>query len=250
MKKQLIGIGALIFCIACQQDSKEKAATEAIVEEVEMISEETQTQDEWITLFDGSNMDAWRGYRMTTVPDAWTIEDETLQFTPSDEGGKNLITKETFTDFVLSLEWKISEGGNSGIFWGVYEAPGFREAYETGPEIQVLDNERHPDANVAHGTHKAGSLYDMIKPEDDLIQPAGMWNSVTLTVNHAKNEGKVMLNGKEAYTFPVHGDAWDTMVANSKFADWKGFGKYKEGHIGLQDHGDKVWYRNIKIKRL
>ncbi|WP_379952845.1 DUF1080 domain-containing protein [Dokdonia sp. R78006] len=203
-----------------------------------------------VVLFDGSNLNAWKGYGTDGMHDNWTIEDGAMAFTPGEEGGKNIITKNTYKNFELNLEWKVSEGGNSGIFWGVKESTEFKEAYETGPEIQVLDDERHPDAKVANGTHKAGSLYDMIKPADGMINPAGEWNKVTLYINHDSNLGKVSLNDKEAYTFPVNGEEWDAMVAKTKFADWKGFGKYQEGHIGLQDHGDKVWYRNITIKEL
>ena len=173
-----------------------------------------------------------------------------MKFTPGKEGGKNIITKGTYTNFVLSLEWKVSEAGNSGIFWGVHEDEKFREAYMTGPEIQVLDNERHPDAKVAQGTHKAGSLYDMIACPDEHVNPAGEWNLCVLEINQDANVGKVSMNGTEVMTFPLHGEEWDKMVANSKFKDWEGFGKYRTGHIGLQDHSDVVWYRNIKIKTL
>jgi len=244
MKKTIYIAAVALLAIACKNEEKKTP------EAVEDKTQEMAMTDETTVLFDGSNFDAWKGYGIEGMHDNWTIEDGAMAFTPGDEGGKNIITKDTYKNFVLNLEWKISEGGNSGIFWGVKESPEFGEAYETGPEIQVLDDARHPDAKVANGTHKAGSLYDMIKPEDGMIHPAGEWNAVELTINHDENMGKVSLNGKEAYTFPVHGDEWDAMVAKSKFATWKGFGKYQEGHIGLQDHSDKVWYRNIKIQSL
>lgn len=207
-------------------------------------------ENEWEILFDGTSYDKWRGYQSDSIYAEWTIEDGAMAFIPGEEGGKNIITKEKYTDFILSLDWKVSEGGNSGIFWSVFEDPKFKEAYETGPEIQVLDNEKHPDSNVAGGTHKAGSLYDMIACPDEHVNPAGAWNTCILEVNHTTNMGKVTMNGTEVMTFPVHGEAWDNMVSKSKFKDWKGFGKYRTGHIGLQDHSDKVWFRNIKIKKL
>ena len=141
---------------------------------------------------------------------------------------------------MLSLEWKIAEGGNSGIFWGVYEDPKFSEAYQTGPEIQVLDDERHPDAKQGNGTHVSGSLYDMIGPSEKVVNPAGEWNLCEISINHNTNQGSVNLNGVNIVNFPVHGEGWDALVANSKFKDWEGFGAYPTGHIGLQDHGDKV----------
>ncbi len=173
-----------------------------------------------------------------------------MAFTPGKEGGKNIITKDKYTNFILSLEWKISERGNSGVFWGIFEDEAFPEAYQTGPEIQVLDNERHPDANANPKYHQAGALYDMVQPAYDVCNPAGEWNTYIIKVDHNSNSGEVTLNGKVIVEFPVHGAAWDAMVAKSKFKDWKGFGKYQTGHIGLQDHRDKVWYRNIKIKKL
>ena len=224
--------------MGCKQDKKEV-----------MKEDSSNNESEWTVLFDGLSFDNWRGYLSEDMHAEWTLEDGTMAFTPGGRG-KNIISKQKFTNFVLSLEWKISEGGNSGIFWGVHEDEKFSEAYHTGPEIQVLDNAKHPDALVAEGTHKAGSLYDMIACPDALVNPAGEWNHCVLEINHETNQGKVIMNGKEVMTFPVHGEAWDAMVENSKFKGWEGFGKYQTGHIGLQDHGDKVWYRNIKIKAL
>ncbi len=213
-------------------------------------SELPDQNPDWQVLFDGSNFDAWRGYNSETMPEEWSIEDWAMVFTPGETHGHNIITKEKYNSFILSLEWKISEGGNSGIFYGVYEDTLFHEAYQTGPEIQVIDNERHPDAKVANGTHSAGSLYDMIAPSQNVVHPAGEWNECILEVNHITNQGSVTLNGVKIVEFPVEGDAWNSMVENSKFKGWQGFGAYSNGHIGLQDHGDKVWYRNIKIKVL
>ncbi|WP_299216828.1 DUF1080 domain-containing protein [uncultured Dokdonia sp.] len=247
MKRTIYVVAVAIFALSCKEKEVSQSATPTQKEIGTPTQETTQTTT---VLFDGSNFDAWKGYGINEMHEEWTIDGDAMMFTPSDEGGKNIITKDAYKNFILELEWKISEGGNSGIFWGVHESPEFKEAYETGPEIQVLDDARHPDAKVANGTHKAGSLYDMIKPEDGMIHPAGEWNRVKLMINHDTNIGKLYLNGKDAFTFPVHGEAWDAMVAGSKFADWKGFGKYPEGHIGLQDHGDKVWYRNIKIKEI
>ena len=210
----------------------------------------SSSSGDWEWLFDGASMEHWRGYLSDEMYPEWTIEDGAMAFTPGSKGGKNIISKNQYTNFILSLEWKISEGGNSGIFWGVHEDASFPEAYQTGPEIQVLDNERHPDAKVGGGTHTAGALYDLIAPSADVTKPAGQWNLCVLEVNHKANRGKVSLNGTELFTFPVHGSEWDQMVATSKFKAWEGFGKFQTGHIGLQDHSDKVWYRNIKIKKL
>jgi hypothetical protein len=246
MKKILFILLAVCVFTACKNE-KTKESTE------NNKADATTTMDkenDWIVLFDGTSFDNWRGYLTDSMYNEWTIEDKAMVFTPSDKGGKNIISKQKFTNFILSLEWKISEGGNSGIFWGVFEDEKFPEAYQTGPEIQVLDNALHADAKVANGTHKAGSLYDMIACPDENVNPAGEWNLCVLEINHKTNQGIVSMNGTQVITFPVHGEKWNEMIKNSKFNGWEGFGVYKTGHIGLQDHSDKVWYRNIKIKEL
>jgi len=243
MKHIIAIVFLVVLLVSCKETPKSTGSSE-----VEDLKKEVVSN--WTVLFDGSSLEHWRGYLKEDMHDEWTIEDGAMAFTPGEKGGKNIISKKKYTNFVLSLEWKMSEGGNSGIFWSVFEDEKFNEAYQTGPEIQVLDNARHPDAKVAGGTHKAGSLYDMIACPDEFVNPAGQWNLCVLEVNHKTNHGSVSMNGKEVLTFPVHGEEWDNMVANSKFKGWEGFGKYQTGHIGLQDHGDKVWFKNIKVKEL
>jgi hypothetical protein len=244
MNKFLI-LGLCLLTIVSCKENKQVEVEKEVVEVVE-----NENAKEWTILFDGTSLDNWRGYLSEEMYPEWTIEDGAMAFTPGKEGGKNIITKDTYTNFVLSLEWKISEAGNSGIFWGVHEDKKYAEAYMTGPEIQVLDNAKHPDSFVANGTHKAGSLYDMIRCDEKHINPAGEWNLCVIEINQDANLAKVHMNGTQVLSFPLHGEGWDEMVAKSKFKDWEGFGKYKTGHIGLQDHSDKVWYRNIKIKNL
>ena len=164
--------------------------------------------------------------------------------------GNNIVTDKEFTNFELSLEWKIVEGGNSGIFWGVKEGEGYETPYQTGPEIQVLDNERHPDSFNNPNFHQAGALYDMVQPSQDACKPAGEWNHVFISINYNTNKASVKLNDVEIVNFPLSGPEWDALVVNSKFKDWKDFAKFKTGKIGLQDHGDGVSYRNIKIREL
>ena len=243
---------ALIICLcslfACNQT--EKKSQEKVETQNTVSSKETPNKEGWTILFDGSSLDNWRGYLSENIYPEWTIQDDAMVFTPGKVGGKNIITKEKYTNFILSLEWKISEAGNSGIFWGVHEDEKFPEAYMTGPEIQVLDNEKHPDSFVGNGIHKAGSLYDLIGYPAEDIHPAGEWNLCVLEVNQTANMARVTMNEKTTISFSLHGVEWDKMVDNSKFKDWEGFGKYRTGHIGLQDHSDQVSYKNIKIKKL
>ena len=159
------------------------------------------------------------------------------------------MTEEKYESFELQVEWKISEGGNSGILWGVQEIDKYDEPYYTGPEIQILDNKRHPDAK--NGLNRtAGALYDMVPPAKDVTKPAGEWNSEVIHIDYEENKGWVKLNGVKVTQFPVNGEEWKNMVKNSKFSKWKDFGTKQKGYIALQDHDDKVWFRNIRIKEL
>jgi len=245
---RIIIIFSLCLFVGCNQAEK-KIKNNEVNQQIASSNPSENTND-WTILFDGSSFDHWRWYLSDEMFPEWAIVDSAMVFTPGKEEGKNIISRKKYTNFILSLEWKISEVGNSGIFWGVYEDKRFSEAYMTGPEIQVLDNERHPDSFVGNGIHKAGSLYDMIGYPDEHINPAGKWNKCVLEIDHKKNIGTVTMNGKASISFPLSGEKWDAMVANSKFKDWEGFGKYHSGHIGLQDHSDKVWFKNIKIKEI
>lgn len=242
MKPLFYLLFAISLLISCKQEKKDTTIKNEDVK--------TVVKEEWITLFDGTSLNNWRGYLSDSIYSEWSIEDGTMVFTPGKEGDKNIISKEKFTNFILSLEWKISEGGNSGIFWSIYEDEKYPKPYETGLEIQVLDNQRHPDAKANPKYHQAGALYDLVQPKVDVCKPAGEWNLCVIKIDHNSNQGSASLNGQVVVEFPLHGEDWDKLVANSKFKNWEGFGKYKTGHIGLQDHGDKVWYRNIKIKKL
>lgn len=246
MKKLLVSATCLLAMMSCKQEKKETVNV-TVVEEVEVV------ENEWEVLFDGTSLDQWKEFKTDGVSDAWKIEGDALVYTPPAEGEEqknhDLVTRKEYTDFVLTLDWKISEAGNSGVFWGVSEDEKFGTGYQTGPEIQILDNDKHPDAK-AGTTHQASALYDMVAPAKDATKPVGEWNTMVITVNHKEHKGSVTLNGEEMVTFPVANDEWDAMVAKSKFAGWDGFGKYTTGKIGLQDHHNVVSFRNIKIKQL
>ena len=249
MKKySLLLIAFALIATSCKEEKKEQTTEESAMTE----TSEMQQDSEWISLFNGENLDGWHAYNKDSISDQWKVENETIVFTPAEgrSGTENLISDEAFTDFELSIDWKISEGGNSGILWAVEEMDKYDEPYYTGPEIQVLDNELHPDAKVNGKLHQAGALYDMVEPSQDVANPAEQWNTTVLKIDHKNNEGTVTLNGTQIVEFPVEGDEWKAMVAKSKFADWEDFGKAKTGHIGLQDHGNQVSYKNIKLRKL
>ncbi|MHA7864801.1 3-keto-disaccharide hydrolase [Flagellimonas marinaquae] len=248
MRKTLLFV-ALAVAFACKDKPKENQ--EEVQEEMTEVVEEKES--DWITLFDGESFDGWHMYNGEEVTEPWKLEDGAMVFYPPEErpegASYNLVSDKEFTDFVLTLDWKIAEGGNSGIFWAVKEDEKYGQPYITGPEIQVLDNERHPDAQ--NGDDRlAGALYDMVPPSKDVTNPAGEWNSVELMINHKTNEGHVILNGTKIVEFPAQVTGWDQLIADSKFADWEDFAAFTTGKIGLQDHGDMVAFRNIKIKEL
>lgn len=218
---------------------------------------ENKKEEDWESLFDGKTLDGWHRFNRNGVPSIWKVKDGRLTFDPADSPKgdyiHDIVTDKSYENFELSIEWNISEGGNSGVFWAVQEGESYNKPYSTGPEIQVLDNEHHPDAMANPKFHQAGALYDLVQPTMDVCKPAGEWNHVLLTINHNKNQGSVRLNGTKIIEFPLSGPKWNTLVSNSKFnddCDFKYFGKFTSGKIGLQDHGDKVSFKNIKIRKL
>ena len=250
MKKAII-LMILTLSFSCKEKAKEEAQEEKETPETAMEKE----SEEWTVLFDGTSWDGWHVYSGREIEEAWSLEDGAMLLNKTSEARKdgerfNMITDKEYTNFVLSIEWMVNSGANSGIMWGVVEDEKYPEPYVTGPEIQVLDNIAHPDATDK--SHQAGALYDMISPSEEAVKPVGEWNHYLITINHETNEGSVVLNGTKVTEFPVNGEAWDAMVADSKFATWEAFGKFKTGKIALQDHGEPIviGYRNIKIKEL
>jgi hypothetical protein len=213
----------------------------------------TMKKGKWETLFDGKSFANWHTFKKAgqsiTDTDKWVIADGAMHYTGG-RGGGDLVTDKEYGDFELEIDWKIAEKGNSGIIYHVSEDPKYPATYTTGPEMQVLDNERHPDAKAGkNGNRTAGSLYDMLPPMDlSAYKPAGEWNKAKLVIKDGK--ATHYLNGKKIVEYPTSGPEWDKMVADSKFKTWESFGKYQKGHIALQDHGDQVWYKNIRIREL
>lgn len=200
-------------------------------------------KSDWIVLFDGKSADAFRGYKRDSFPDkSWKVENGTLKTIP---GGEvvDLITKEKFESFDLLLDWRISPGGNSGVIYHVAES--FPQSYNTGPEMQVLDDSKHKDG--ANPKTSAGALYALIAPRAKVLKPVGEWNHARLLVcgNHVQH----WLNGKKIVEYDLGSQALNDLIAASKFKDMPGFAKEKSGHIALQNHHDEVWYRNIRVRR-
>jgi len=211
----------------------------------------------WISLFDGKTTNGWHAYGKTTVGNAWKIEDGALHLDAASKKGSqpaeggDIVTDEEFENFDLKLEWKISPKGNSGVIFYIHEDPAqYQTPWQTGPEMQVLDNgtptqKGHEDARLY--THRAGDLYDLLASKE-VVKPVGEWNEVEIVANNGKLD--FYMNGQHTLSTTMWDEQWKEMKAISKFKDMPGFGTYKKGKIGLQDHGNDVWFRNIKIKRL
>ncbi len=200
-----------------------------------------ESREGWKLLFDGRTFQGWRGYGKDHVPAAWKVQDGAMAFTAQGEGG-DLMTETEFADFEVSLQWKISAGGNSGIFFRVSEDRDW--SFQTGAEMQVLDNSAHADG--ADPKTSAGANYALHAPSSDVTRPVGEWNSVRIVArgDHVEH----WMNGVKLLEYKLWGPHWKELVRNSKFASMPGYGLNKKGHIVLQDHGDKVWYRDIKIR--
>ncbi|MDR0791673.1 MAG: DUF1080 domain-containing protein [Chitinophagaceae bacterium] len=209
----------------------------------------------WIKLSDGKTFTGWHTYGKTDVSSAWSIDNDGAFHltgrTPENKGtrhGGDLVTDEAYENFELSLEWKISKGGNSGIIFLVQDDRAkYQATYITGPEMQVLDNVDAEDNKLP--SHLAGALYDLIDAKTTSNpKPVGEWNKAEIKLLNGKLELK--LNGTVTASVTMWTDEWNQLVAKSKFATWADFAKFKSGHIALQDHGGDVWFRNIKIRKL
>ena len=245
----LLIVAFLAFSCSSQKKEDTVETTEAgnVLENSQNSLSSKEKNDGWILLFDGGDIEHWRGFKKDTVPAAWTIEDGAIVL--SGKGGGDIITRDKYENFELVLDWKISEGGNSGIFFNVAEDPKFNYTFQTGPEMQIIDNERHPDAKAGKNKNRqAGANYDLHPLSEPAVKPAGEYNSVRLVVN--KGHVEHYLNGKKVVEYTLWSPEWEKMVRESKFADMEEYGRYKSGHIALQDHGDKVWFKNIKIRPL
>jgi hypothetical protein len=195
----------------------------------------------WRALFDGATTAGWRGYKRSDVPDGWRVVDGSL--TRVGPGG-DLITTDQFGNFELALEWKVQPRGNSGVFYRVTEEG--EQTYFTGPEMQVLDDAGHPDGKSR--LTSAGANYGLYPAPAGVVRPAGEWNQARVLANGAHIEH--WLNGTKVVEYELWSPDWEKRVRESKFAAWPKYGRAQRGHIAIQDHGDTVAFRNIKIKVL
>ena len=207
---------------------------------------EAVLQDGWTNLFDGTSLKGWRGYKQADASKTrWKVENGALTVDPGDSsdtrGARDLITTGTYDNFELAVEWKVAPGGNSGVKYFVLED---RDA-AIGHEYQIIDDEKHADAKI--GSHRqTAAFYDVLPAARRPVKPAGEFNQTRIVVNGRNVEH--WLNGTRVLQYELSSPALQAAIDKSKFKGIERFGKPQKGHILLQDHGDRVWYRSVKIK--
>lgn len=258
MKTLIIGTFAAMAAVSCNNsaDTAKKAEGDSLVPPTTAtanVLSEVQQQEGWQLLFDGQTTKGWHKYGGSPVGSAWKVADGALYLDTTIKedwqikDGGDIVSDSAFENFHLKLEWKIAKDGNSGIIFYIHEDTAKYEwPWHTGPEMQVLDNNGHPDAKISK--HRAGDLYDLISCSKETVKPAGEWNLAEIKSLNGKLE--LSLNGEVLVSTTLWDDAWKKLVAGSKFKAYPDFGTYKKGRIGLQDHGNMVWYRNVMIRKL
>lgn len=236
--------------------STEQAAEDASTEDTTALNTLTSAEktEGWKLLFNGTDLTGWRNYNKEGVGKNWVIADGAIHLNAENKGqegydvndGGDLLFDEAFENYELRLDWKIGACGNSGIIFNVLESADLAYPWLSGPEMQVLDNSCHPDAKIIK--HRAGDLYDLITSEPENVHPAGEWNSIRIRIENG--DLTFWQNEQVVVSTKLWTPEWKKMVAGSKFAEMPKFGTIKKGKIVLQDHGDPVWFRNIKIKNL
>ncbi|MEO2123691.1 MAG: DUF1080 domain-containing protein [bacterium] len=195
----------------------------------------------WQLLFDGNSLEGWRGYNSEFMPNGWSVENGMLIRTGP---GGDIITEQQFGDFEFYLEWLVGPGGNSGVL--VRAVEGQEEVYHGAPEMQILDDAGHPDGRSP--LTSAGSNYGLHGAPRGIVKSAGEWNSSRIVV--VNNQVEHWLNGDKVVEYELGSADWLRRVANSKFAQWPAYGRASRGHIGIQDHGDRVSFRNLKVREI
>jgi hypothetical protein len=212
-----------------------------------------QNDSGWISLSGGNTISEWHTYGKKDAGAAWNTDSGSIHLKPGAKngyqtaGGGDLVSNDTFSNFDLKLEWMIAKKANSGIMLFVQEdTQKYKETWNTGPEMQVCDKDSNEDAHSFK--HEAGDIYDLIASRIMSAKPAMEWNDVEIISNH--NHLDLYLNGTHIISTGLWDENWKKLIAESKFKTMPGFGSFSSGHVALQDHGEEVWYRNIKVKKI
>jgi hypothetical protein len=231
---------------ACSQSSETKTAADAETAQTETAA---ATEGEWITLFDGKSLAGWHGYNKTGEVTNWTVEDSALVClgAAKDAHGGDIVTDQKFDNFELTWDWKVDKGSNSGVMYHVVEDPKYKAPYETGPEYQIIDDIGFPEK--LEDWQQAGADYGMqVANDKKKLKPVGEWNSSKIVYNNGHVEH--WLNGEKIVEFEANTPEWNKEKTEGKWKDFPDYSSAKTGAIALQDHGNKAYFKNIKIKQL
>ncbi len=249
MKQVILATFALVFFLACNNAGTSKSDTDSASANTPVPS----TDSGWVSLFDGHSLNGWHTFGKPVAGSAWNIDSSSIHLQPGAKNGYqtvnggDLSSNAQFSNFDLKLEWKIAKKANSGIIFYVHEDTSkYKGNGKTGPEMQVCDKDSNEDAHSFK--HEAGDLYDLIPSTVMSAKGFGEWNAVEIVSNNGKLD--LFLNAVHIISATLWDDKWKQLIAGSKYKDMPGFGSFKTGRIALQDHGEEVWYKNIRIKNL
>lgn len=249
MRRFFLTSAVAVMLAGCSGNAAQQQAADNTLTEQEL-------KDGWVLLWDGTTTEGWRSAKSEEFPDhGWAIEDGILKVRPADgaesANGGDIITRKTYRNFILKVDFKLTPGANSGIKYFVDPELNKGAGSAIGCEFQLLDNDLHPDAKLGvKGNRTLASLYDLIPADGSIWEQFDMDRFHTATIIVRDNKVEHWLDGAKAVEYERGTQMWNALVAYSKYRDWPGFGNAAEGHILLQDHGNEVWFKNIKIKVL
>lgn len=249
IQRIVLGIMTIILICSAKSSTRDPLALYAELDKKAPVNTLTAKEKEkgWQLLFDGKKIDGWHGYNMKSFPDCWTIEDGS--FTMVTTGSKeslDIVTNDVYRNFALSVDYKMTKAANSGVIFQIAEDPKYKFPYETGPEFQIIDHENWPDK--LEDWQINGANYAMYPPMAKPYKQVGEWNHLFLVVDG--NFVTQMLNDVVIVKYEKNSEEWKKLRNSGKWVAFPDWGKFDEGRISLQNHGTKVWFRNIKIKQL
>jgi hypothetical protein len=247
--KVILSLMAFVIICGAKSSTRDPLALYAELDKKAPVNTLTKKEKKegWQLLFDGKKTTGWHGYNMKTFPDCWTIEDGS--FTMVTTGGKeslDILTDKVYRSFAFSVDYKMTKGANSGVIFQIAEESKYKFPYETGPEFQIIDHENWPDK--LEDWQINGANYAMYPPMAKPYKPIGEWNHLFLVVDG--NFVTQMLNDVVIVKYEKNSEEWKKLRNSGKWLNFPDWGKFDEGHISLQNHGTKVWFKNIKLKVL
>jgi hypothetical protein len=247
-KRIVLGIMTIILICSAKSSTRDPLALYSELDKKAPVNTLTPKEKDkgWQLLFDGKKTDGWHGYNMKSFPDCWTIEDGAFTMvTTGSQESLDIVTNEVYRSFAFSVDYKMTKAANSGVIFQIAEDPKYKFPYETGPEFQIIDHENWPDK--LEDWQINGANYAMYPPMAKPYKPVGEWNHLFLVVDG--NFVTQMLNGVVIVKYEKNSEEWKKLRNSGKWAAFPDWGNYDEGRISLQNHGTKVWFRNIKIKK-